>query len=138
MEQLPFIAKLIDENLNELETISALFQQGKEKPGSLDDMLVQRSQRLYGEQLSDFWGWEEQVARWEKSDRPDAAQRKELERLSEQLKGQRVRLEETLGLLDELKELTIEKILAKDDAELALDILTGKLKTPRVRERSDN
>ena len=116
LERLAFLATIIDESLDDLETTLGLFQKGKEKPGSLDDALVQRSQRLYSEQLSDLWLWEEQVARWA-SVAPDAAQRKELQRLSEQLKRQRAILEETLGLLDELKELTIDKILSKDDAQ---------------------
>ena len=53
-----------------------------------------------------------------------------MERLSSQLERLRAVVASILSLAAELKESTIEKVLAKDDVELATDLLSGKMKRP--------
>jgi hypothetical protein len=55
-------------------------------------------------------------------------QRHEIGRLTDQLTELRQVLTACLALADEMKDGTIEKILAKDDVELALEFLLGKRK----------
>jgi hypothetical protein len=58
---------------------------------------------------------------------PLRAQR-EIERLTDQLSALRQVLTLCLALVDEMKDGTIDKILAKDDVELAIEFLMGKRK----------
>jgi hypothetical protein len=55
-------------------------------------------------------------------------QRYEIGRLTDQLTELRRVLAACLALADEMKDGTIEKMLAKDDVELALEFLMGKRK----------
>jgi hypothetical protein len=55
-------------------------------------------------------------------------QRYEIGRLTDQLTELRQVLTACMALADEMKDGTIEKILAKDDVELALEFLMGKRK----------
>ena len=57
-----------------------------------------------------------------------AAQQQELERLTHQLAALHRVLTASLALAKELQAGTIEKVLAKDDVELALEFLLGKRK----------
>ncbi len=50
------------------------------------------------------------------------------QRLQHQLDRLRSVLTLCLALVDELQEATIEKVLGKSDIELAMDVLSGKLK----------
>ena len=60
--------------------------------------------------------------------RRGAAQARELTRLGGQLDALRRTLTVSLALAEELQAGTIEKILAKDDVELAMEYLLGKRK----------
>jgi hypothetical protein len=80
------------------------------------------------------WLWETQIARWKKDDL-SAAQRQEVERLDGQLAKVRETIDSILDLAKELSEGTIEKILAKSDFELGLEILLGKRKLMTTKER---
>jgi hypothetical protein len=55
-------------------------------------------------------------------------QRQEVERLSAGLVKLKEKSEAILKLMDTIKDRTIDKILAKDDIKIAIDVLSGKLK----------
>ncbi len=93
----------------------------------MDDYTVGRVREVHGTQLKDLWLYEEQLARWSTAD-PTLAQRQELDRLTHQLDRLRSVLTFTLALTDARKEATIEKVMAKGDIELAIEVLTGKRK----------
>ena len=76
---------------------------------------------------SPLWWYTEQLARWHDA-RPTPAQQQELERLTQQVAALRRVLTASLALAEELQAGTIEKVLAKDDVELALEFLLGKRK----------
>ena len=54
--------------------------------------------------------------------------REEIERLERQLDRHKQALDDVLKLAREHQEFTIDKVLAKDDAEVALDFLSGKMR----------
>ncbi len=64
----------------------------------------------------------EQLARW-RHERPTSTQSRELDRLDGQLERLRTVLENILQLAEELKQGTIERVLAKSDLELGLEAL---------------
>ena len=124
---LPMIARMVDDLLEGAQEQYQTFQEVKDRPYVLNDAIVQRTVRVYTEQMEDVWLYEEQLARWKKED-PTSAQEQEIGRLDKQVEQLRKVLTDILTLADRLKEGTIEKILAKDDAELALEVLSGKWK----------
>jgi len=71
---------------------------------------------VFGRQKDDLWLFEEQLARW-KMDKLSVGQRHEVDRLTEQLRRCRTVIDSILSLAEQLKEGTIEKVLAKSDLE---------------------
>jgi hypothetical protein len=121
---------MIDGMLESAQDVSRNLQQAQPYgPHVLDDYTVGRVKQVYTTQLNDLWIYEKQLARWKQA-RPTAAQHKELERLTTQLATLRRVLTSTLALAEKLQEATIEKVLQKSDVEVALDVLSGKLKRP--------
>jgi hypothetical protein len=91
----------------------------------LDDDTVDRVLKVYSDQAEDVDLYEEQLSRWSKLDLAPA-QRREVNRPSTQIPAIRTRVAEILALARELKQDTIETILAKSDYELGLDVLLGR------------
>jgi signal transduction histidine kinase len=94
----------------------------RDRPQVLDDATVERSIKLHTEQRDFLWVFAEQLARW-RNEQPMDAQRRELDRLEEQLERLRAVLDDILALAKELKQGTIERVLAKSDLELGLEAL---------------
>ncbi len=84
---------------------------------------MSRVVEVYTEQRDDLWLYEEQLRRWY-TGTLTAAQRREVERLTGQLGRLRAVIDTILALMDEFKGATIEKMMAKSDLEVGLDMLT--------------
>jgi len=93
-----------------------------------DDYTIKRIFEVTGQQVEDEWMYEDQLVRWLHSSDLKRVQRDEILRLQ----GQMVELKEInrkiLAIAKEHKDKTIEKILGKNDEELGMDFLKGKLK----------
>jgi len=77
--------------------------------------------------IANTWVFREQLDRWYRTDLTNH-EREEIDRLSVQLERLRKVFTNILALADELKEGTIDKILAKSDLELGIEVLLrGKL-----------
>ncbi len=125
---IPTIAYAIDGMLESVEEVYKSLQQAQIRGSHvLDDYTVGRVREAHTTQFNDLWLYEEQLDRWRDAS-PTPAQRAELERLNQQLIRLRRLLTSSLSLTEELAEATIEKVLSKSDIELALDVLSGKLK----------
>jgi len=124
---LPMIAKALDGMLESAEEVLQSLEQARPRPHVLDDYTIGRVREAHGTQLNDLWWYTEQLARWRRGS-PTPAQQQELERLTHQLTALRRVLTASLALAEELQAGTIEKVLAKDDVELALKFLRGKRK----------
>ena len=119
---LPLIASLIDGELADGQEHQATLLSVRDRPYVLDDATVERTIKLHAEQR-DFLGvFAEQLARW-RNEQPTDAQRRELDRLEGQLERLRAVLSAILELAAELKQGTIERVLAKSDLELGLEAL---------------
>lgn len=127
LEKLPLFASLIDEQVEacqkQLENLDPL--DGRKSP-ILDDAIVERMFRVYREQQKKLPIFSEQLCRWE-NEKPSEAQRSEIKRLQQQLDYWKEALEELLRLAREYQEFTIEKVLARDDVEVAFDVIAGKM-----------
>lgn len=119
---LPLIASLIDGELADGQEHHATLLAVRDRPYVLDDATVERTIKLHTEQR-DFLGvFAEQLERW-RHEQPPVAQRRELDRLEGQLERLRAVLTDILALAEELKQGTIERVLAKSDLELGLEAL---------------
>ena len=124
---LPMIAEAIDGMLSDAQTQWPNLDVVRDKPYVLDDATIERLIRCYSEQRSYVPIYKEQLARWAKLDLT-GEQRATVKRSQGQINDLDRILSDILDLAQELKKNTIEKLLAKDDAEVALDVLLGKLK----------
>ena len=122
---LPAIAEMVGGMLESAQDVHASLQQARTRPHVMDDATLGRVRQVHGAQLDDLWLYEEQLSRWQKAS-PTATQRQEIGRLRHQLTTLRQVLSACLALADEMKDGTIEKMLAKDDVDLALEFLLGK------------
>ena len=93
-----------------------------------DDFTIKRIFEVTGQQVKDEWMYDEQLERWSNLPSLKTVQRNEVQRLQ----GQMIELKRVnrkiLAIAEEHKDKTIEKVLAKNDAEVGLDFLMGKLK----------
>ena len=127
ISMLPSIAEIIDGGLADADEHHATLLQVRDKPYVLDDATLERSIKVHTEQLEFTWVFREQLDRWHRTDLT-THEREEIDRLSVQLELLRKVLTNILALADELKDGTIDKILAKSDLELGIEVLLrGKL-----------
>jgi hypothetical protein len=121
------IASLIDGMLEDAKEHYATLLQAKDKPHVLDDATIERVERMHTERIEYLDLFAGQLARWRKQS-PTSIQALEIARLTQALGALTQINTDTLNLAAELKEGTIDKILAKDDIELGLELLAGKFK----------
>lgn len=122
---LPMVASFIDGMVTDTSEQWETLQPARHKPHTLDSALVERIQSVYSEQLETAALFKEQLARWRKESlSPERAD--EVARLEGQVEQLQTNLTNILGLADEVKDKTIDKILQKNDFELGLEFLLGK------------
>lgn len=129
LSMLPMMTEMVSGMLDEVNTQLQSLRAAQKKPHVLDDYTVGRVLRVYGEQQDFLWVYEGQLGRWQK-ETLSATQRQQTEQMAIQLAQLKPGLSEILAIANDLKGKTIESILAKSDAELALEILSGQLKPP--------
>src|SRR6266568_655038 len=122
IEALPTLAQHIDGMLAADREQYQNLLQARPKPYILDDATVNRVITAFTTQSGDFWLFDEQLRRWLAMQLTDG-QRSEVERLVEQMRRLRENTTKVLLLARELSKGTIEKVMAKSDAELGLDSL---------------
>ena len=127
IEALPMISEAIDGMLDSAEDVIRSLEQARPRPHILDDYTIGRVREAHGTQLNVLWWYTEQLVRWQQAS-PTPAQTRKLTRLGGQLEALRRTLTASLALAKELQSGTIEKILVKDDVELAMEYLLGKRK----------
>lgn len=102
----------------------------RNKPHVLDDELVYNCIDKYSEQREDASFFLEQCNYWKKQKLSPL----QLEQVEQILASTNAMLEinkELLEILDYCKDYTIDKIMQKDEMEIALEVLTGKLPFPK-------
>ena len=129
LSMIPLFLKMVDGMLESAQEQLGNLQQAKHKPHVLDDEIIQRLLKLYPEQKEDIPYYLEQCQRW-KNETTNPDQIKNIVIIENKLNELKQVNQQILSLVDYCKDRTINKILAKDDLELGLDFLTGKLDLP--------
>ena len=93
-----------------------------------DDFTIKRIFEVTGQQVKDEWMYDDQLEKWSQLPGLETVQRDEIQRLQGQMRKLKQVNRKILGIAEEYKDKTIEKVLAKSDAEVGLDFLMGKLK----------
>jgi hypothetical protein len=124
---LPLIGSMIDGLLDEVEQQYENLRSCQAQPHVLDDYTVGRFIKIYTEQADDVRLYAEQLSRWSGLN-VTPSQRREVDRLSEQITRLRERISAILALAAELKGGTLETVLGKSDLEVGLEFLFGKRK----------
>ena len=119
---LEIIRGMLDSSKQQLENM----QEAKDKPHVLDDEIINRSIELYTAQNKDSDIFLQQCAIWRKGNLTEVQlyQVQEIEKTTHELTKTN---NDILAIINSCKDYTIDKILAKDDVELAFDVLTGKI-----------
>jgi hypothetical protein len=122
IEALAMIAAHIDGMLQADREQYETLLEAKPKPYVLDDSTVNRVIAAFTTQRNDFRLFDQQLQRWQAGPLTDD-QRREVERLVEQMRLLRENNEQVLTLARELSKGTIDKVMAKSDVELGLEML---------------
>ncbi|MEW4152554.1 hypothetical protein LW858_32620 (plasmid) [Bacillus cereus] len=123
IQNLPIIANLIDGQFIDAKEQYINLLEARNKPHVLDDATIQRTIRVYTEQLEFVWIFEEQLSKWIKEERLTPIEQSEIERLQGQVQQLHHNLTDILALTEKLKEGTYEKVMKKSDLQLGMESL---------------
>ncbi|NHR04480.1 hypothetical protein HA052_04650 [Chromobacterium haemolyticum] len=124
LSMLPMIAGVVDDQLASLQQQLDNLERAHARPGSMDDVTIDRVLLAFGETRDLLPVFARQLNHWRDSS-PSAAQRDELDRLDRQLTKSRKALDAILALAPEIKTQTIESLIARSDAILGLEGVQG-------------
>ncbi|AXY11431.1 hypothetical protein CUC43_33060 (plasmid) [Bacillus thuringiensis LM1212] len=123
IQNLPIIANLIDRQSSDAKEQYINLLEARNKPHVLNDEIIQRTIRVYTEQLEFVWIFKEQLSKWIKEERLTPVEQSEIERLQGQVQQLHHTLTDILTLTEELKEGTYEKVMEKSDLQLGIESL---------------
>ena len=123
------IASSIDGEVENFEDLYKNLCEARKKPHVMDDMTLDRAINNHRKYLEEAWVYDEQLVRWKKEELTEK-QCREIERLAGQMVKYRKMCEEIIAVSEEIKKGTINRILEMSEEDVAMAILTGKLKKP--------
>jgi hypothetical protein len=124
ISQMTLIASMIDTCLDDTREHLATLTKAKARPHVLDNVTIDRVEKVHTEQLEFAGICTEQISRW-RDENPSAAQTRTLDRMAAQNQQLRDVTAEVLALARVLRNGTIERVLAMSDVELGLQSLLG-------------
>ena len=130
LSKLPLFTTLVDGMLQDTKDMYPLLWRAKDKPWVMDDATIERTIRLYTERLEMLPTHTEHITRWRK-EHLTPQQKHELDRLEKATVETQELVQRILDMATAMQAYTIDKILAKEPGELALDVLSGKLGVPQ-------
>ena len=133
LSMMPTIASIIDGEVETFEDLYENFCEAREQPWVLDNPTLGRAINNHRMYLEEAWVYDEQLVRWKKENLTEK-QSGEIERLTEQMLKYRKMCEQIVSLSEEIKKGSINSILEMDDMELAMAVMSGKLKMPGFGE----
>ena len=132
ISELPTVARSVNELLENSEEQYESLAEARSKPHVLDDEIIERVVRLYTERLQYLRTYRQQLDRWKQS-QPTAQQMAEIRDLNQKVTRGKKLSQQILALAQELRKGTIDRIMAMDDVELAMKVLSGELALPGRR-----
>lgn len=125
LSMLPTISVSIEGMLKECKIMYKMLKEAEPKPHVLDNATVLPIIEAYEKHGENYDIFDKQLKHWQ-NEKLNDSQKTEINRLIKQMKILRKVDKDVLDLANKLKENTIEKILARDDIELAMEVLMGK------------
>ncbi len=116
------VGTMIDGMLENAQEQYQTLVEARPKPHVLDDHTIGRVVEVYTAQRDDLWLWDEQLRRWG-DESLGRIRRREVERLHGQMAALCTVVDDILALAGELGRGTIEKMMAKSDVEVGLEML---------------
>src|SRR5664279_5206321 len=132
ISQMPLIASMIDTALDDTRERLATLTEAKARPHVLDDATIDRVEKVHTEQMEFVAIYTQQISRW-RGEKPSAAQTRALDRMATQNQQLHDVTADVLALARELRNGTIERVLAMSDVELGLQWLLGNRPPPTRR-----
>ena len=129
LSMMPTIASVIDEEVENFQDLYKNLGEARKKPHVMDDMIMDQAINNHRKYLEGAWVYDEQLSRWKK-EKLTEKQSREIERLTGQMLKYRKMCEDIIAVSEEIKKGTINRILEMSDEEVAIAVLTGKLKRP--------
>ncbi len=124
IRQMPLIARMIDGALDDTREHLETLAEARVRPHVLDDATIDRVKQVHTEQLQFVDIYAQQISRW-RTEKPSADQTRELDRMEAQNGHLRTVTADVLTLARELRQGTIESMMALSDVELGLQALLG-------------
>ena len=124
--QMPLIARMIDDSLGDTRDHLLTLTKARTQPHVLDDATIDRVEQVHTEQMDFVDIYAQQIERW-RTDKPSAAQVRELDRMEKQNQQLRRGTADVLALAAELRKGTINRIMEMSDLELGLQALLGRM-----------
>lgn len=124
ISQMPLIASMIDEALDDTRDHIGTLSQARARPHVLDDATIDRIERVHTEQLEFVDIYDQQIVRW-RAEKLAADHARELDRMAEQNRQLRAVTMEVLALATELRKGSIDRVMGMSDLELGLQALLG-------------
>jgi hypothetical protein len=124
ISQMPLIASMISTSLVETREHLGTLTKAKDRPHVLDDATIDRVEQVHAEQMEFVTIYTQQISRW-RAEKPSPARISELDRMDTQNQQLREVTKAVLDLADDLRQGTIDRVLATSDFELGLQTLLG-------------
>lgn len=129
ISDLPLLTNVVDGMLESAVEQLATLQKCEHRPSVLDDHTLNRIIVVHTEQRDDHGWYEQQFARWKQGTLSDS-QAREVNRLIEQSVKVKAINEKILALTNKIAPFTIDKVMAMDDFELGLKVMSGEIDRP--------
>ena len=126
ISQMPLIARMIDDSLSDTRDHLQTLTKARTRPHVLNDATIDRVEQVHAEQLDFVDIYAQQVERW-RTEKPSAAQVRELDRMQTQNQQLQGVTADVVALAAELRKGTINRIMEMSDLELGLQALLGRL-----------
>ena len=124
ISQMPLIASMISTSLVETREHLGTLTKAKDRPHVLDDATIDRVEQVHAEQMEFVTIYTQQISRW-RAEKPSPARISELDRMDTQNQQLREVTKAVLDLADDLRQGTIDRVLAMSDFELGIQTLLG-------------
>lgn len=124
MSAMPLVAGLIDGALEDTRGHLGTLAEARARPHVLDDATLDRVERVHAEQMGFVGVYARQIERW-RGEGPSEDQARELDRMEAQNGRLRAATAEVLALAGQLRQGTIDRVMATGDTELGLQALFG-------------
>ncbi len=120
--QMPLVASMIHGSLDDTSKHLQTLTEARTQPHVLDDATIDRVEQVHTGQMDFIDIYTQQISCW-RTEKPSADRTRELDRMGAQNAHSRAVTADVLALASELRDGTIERVLAMTDAELGLHAL---------------